>query len=90
VNIAGAAVLAALLALAYGAQMLRWLRVLQREHYEPEALFRFLGRWTSPQYPGAKSSPRARPRRPFTLSHVLILAILVAAIVRAQYVVVVL
>jgi UDP-N-acetylmuramoyl-tripeptide--D-alanyl-D-alanine ligase len=90
VNVAGAVVLAALLALAYGAQMLRWLRVLQREHYEPEALFRFLGRWTSPQYPGAKSTPRARPRRPVTLSHLLIFAMLVAAIARLQWVVAVL
>ncbi len=89
-NVARAAVLAALLALAYGAQMLRWLRVLQREHYEPESLFRFLGRWISPPYPGAKSTQRPRPRRPLTLSHLLIVAMLVAAILRAQYVVVVL
>ncbi len=34
---------------AYGAQMLRWLRVLQREHYEASAMSRFLGRWSSPQ-----------------------------------------
>ena len=89
-NVAGAAVLAALLALAYGAQMLRWLRVLQREHYDPRALFLFFGRWTSPPYPGAKSRPRTRPRRPLTLSHVLLLAMLVAAVVRAEDAVVVL
>ena len=34
---------------AYGAQMLRWLRVLQREHYEASAMSRFLGRGSSPQ-----------------------------------------
>lgn len=88
-NAAGSAILAALLALAYAAQMLRWLRVLQREHYDPHALFRFLGRWTSPQYPSAKSRQGARPRRPFTLGHALIFAMLVAAIFRAQYVAVV-
>ena len=34
---------------AYVAQMLRWLRVLQREHYEAGSMSRFLGRWSSPQ-----------------------------------------
>jgi len=33
----------------YGAQMLRWLRVLQREHYEPAAALRFWLRWTRPR-----------------------------------------
>jgi UDP-N-acetylmuramoyl-tripeptide--D-alanyl-D-alanine ligase len=33
---------------AYVAQLLRWLRVLQREHYEPSAMARFVGRWSSP------------------------------------------
>jgi UDP-N-acetylmuramoyl-tripeptide--D-alanyl-D-alanine ligase len=90
VSVAAAVVLAALLALAYGAQMSRWLRVLQREHYEPGALFRFLGRWASPQYPGAGSAHRGRPRRPITPSQLLVLGIAVAAILRAQYVLVVL
>ncbi|MUH58138.1 MAG: hypothetical protein F2790_03200, partial [Actinobacteria bacterium] len=31
--------------IAIGAQGVRWLRVLQREHYEPEALSRFFIRW---------------------------------------------
>jgi UDP-N-acetylmuramoyl-tripeptide--D-alanyl-D-alanine ligase len=34
---------------AYVAQMLRWIRVLQREHYEAGSMSRFLGRWSSPQ-----------------------------------------
>jgi UDP-N-acetylmuramoyl-tripeptide--D-alanyl-D-alanine ligase len=34
---------------AYFAQLLRWLRVLQREHYEASAMARFVGRWSSPQ-----------------------------------------
>ncbi len=37
------------LSAAFAAQMLRWLRVLQREHYEPSAMARFVGRWSSPQ-----------------------------------------
>jgi len=37
------------LSAAYIAQLLRWLRVLQREHYEASAMARFVGRWSSPQ-----------------------------------------
>ena len=37
------------LSVAFAAQMLRWMRVLQREHYEASALARFVGRWSSPQ-----------------------------------------
>ncbi len=76
-SIALAAVLAVLLILAYCAQMARWLRVLQREHYDPTSLVRFLGRWSAPQVPSAKLRPHGRPRRPVTLSHVLILAMFV-------------
>jgi UDP-N-acetylmuramoyl-tripeptide--D-alanyl-D-alanine ligase len=44
---------------AYVAQMLRWLRVLQREHYEASAMSRFLGRWSSPQV-GAVTKSKVR------------------------------
>jgi UDP-N-acetylmuramoyl-tripeptide--D-alanyl-D-alanine ligase len=44
---------------AYVAQMLRWLRVLQREHYEAGSMSRFLGRWSSPQV-GALTRPKLR------------------------------
>jgi UDP-N-acetylmuramoyl-tripeptide--D-alanyl-D-alanine ligase len=37
------------LSLAYVAQLLRWMRVLQREHYEASAMARFVARWSSPQ-----------------------------------------
>jgi UDP-N-acetylmuramoyl-tripeptide--D-alanyl-D-alanine ligase len=47
------------LSAAYGAQMLRWLRVLQREHYEASAMARFVGRWSSPQM-AAVSKNRVR------------------------------
>ncbi len=77
-----------LLALAYLAQMSRWLRVLQREHYDPRSLFRFLGRWSSPQYPSAKTYQRARPLRPITLSHVLVAVMIGAIILRANVVLV--
>jgi UDP-N-acetylmuramoyl-tripeptide--D-alanyl-D-alanine ligase len=83
VNIATAVVLSALLVLAYAAQMARWLRVLQREHYDPTSLLRFLSRWSSPQRPSAKASAGAKPRRPFTLSHALIVAMIVAIAFRA-------
>ncbi len=77
-----AIVLSALLVVAYAAQMARWLRVLQREHYDPTSLMRFLARWSSPQRTSAKSTS-GRPRRPFTLSHVLIFAMLATVIFRA-------
>lgn len=44
---------------AYVAQMLRWLRVLQREHYEASSMSRFLGRWSSPQV-GAVTKQKLR------------------------------
>ncbi len=81
-KIALAVVLSALLALAYCAQMARWLRVLQREHYDPSSLRVFLGRWTSPQLASAKVRPRGKVRRPITLSHVLVLAMIVAVVLR--------
>ncbi|HUY17091.1 MAG TPA: Mur ligase family protein [Acidimicrobiales bacterium] len=82
-RIVGALALAVLLILAYGAQMSRWLRVLQREHYDPSSLLRFLARWSSPQLPGAKAHQRAHPRRPFTLTHALLIAMVGAIAFRA-------
>jgi UDP-N-acetylmuramoyl-tripeptide--D-alanyl-D-alanine ligase len=104
------------LAVAFYAQLLRWMRVLQREHYEPQSMRRFLGRWSSPQvalvsksvlaaelaHHGvlsptpdvattspfnalvARRGPNAPARRPITLSHVLILALLVTAVLNEQ------
>jgi UDP-N-acetylmuramoyl-tripeptide--D-alanyl-D-alanine ligase len=82
VKIALAFALSALLIVAYGAQMARWLRVLQREHYDPTSLLRFLARWSSPQRPSAKAHEGAKPRRPFTLSHLLIFAMIATVIFR--------
>lgn len=48
-NIALDVLFTVVLAAAYCAQMLRWLRVLQREHYEASAIARFVSRWSSPQ-----------------------------------------
>jgi UDP-N-acetylmuramoyl-tripeptide--D-alanyl-D-alanine ligase len=81
VHVALAIALSVLLAVAYGAQMARWLRVLQREHYDPTSMWRFLARWTSPQVGGAKSPSRSR--RPVTLSHALIVAMVVTGALRA-------
>ena len=82
-------VLAIAVAAAFCAQMLRWLRVLQREHYEPSSLARFLGRWTSPQVGPARRAGHDRGRRPITLSHVLMFALLVTVVVRADKLVVI-
>ena len=67
---------------AFAAQMLRWLRVLQREHYEPSSMSRFLGRWTSPPVASAKSVTRNKKNRPLTLSHVLAVLLFVTALLR--------
>ncbi len=72
------------LAAGYVAQLVRWLRVLQREHYEPSALARFLGRWTSPQVGSASTPPRRFLRRPVTLSHVLFVGLLVGLVLRSD------
>jgi UDP-N-acetylmuramoyl-tripeptide--D-alanyl-D-alanine ligase len=74
----------AALAGAYAAQMARWLRVLQREHYEPSSMRRFLGRWSSPQVASAKSPERSKTKRPVTPSHVLIFLLVVAVAVRSD------
>jgi UDP-N-acetylmuramoyl-tripeptide--D-alanyl-D-alanine ligase len=70
------------LTVAFLAQMLRWLRVLQREHYDPSSMSRFLGRWSSPQVGPAKLSPRIRAVRPITLSHILVITLVVTVILR--------
>ena len=75
-------VLGAGLAGGYAAQMARWLRVLQREHYEAAAMRRFLGRWSSPSVPSAKAVPRTKMQRPITLSHVLVVALLATLLIR--------
>jgi UDP-N-acetylmuramoyl-tripeptide--D-alanyl-D-alanine ligase len=72
------------LAGAYVAQMARWLRVLQREHYEPSSMRQFLGRWSTPQVASAKSSEHSGEKRPVTLSHVLIFALVAAVAVRVN------
>jgi UDP-N-acetylmuramoyl-tripeptide--D-alanyl-D-alanine ligase len=48
VHVALDVVFVVVLSAAYVAQLLRWLRVLQREHYEASAMARFVGRWSSP------------------------------------------
>jgi UDP-N-acetylmuramoyl-tripeptide--D-alanyl-D-alanine ligase len=65
---------------ACAAQLLRWARVLQREHYEPASMRRFVERWTSPTIASAKSTERFSKGRPVTLSHVALVAVLVGVI----------
>ena len=81
--------LALALVAGYVAQMLRWLRVLQREHYEPSSMHRFLGRWSSPPVGSARSSDSAKHRRPVTVSHVAVGALVLALLSRRDVVVVV-
>lgn len=76
--------LGAALGAAYAAQMVRWLRVLQREHYEPSSMRRFLGRWSTPQVASAKSPERSTQRRPITLTHVLVVVLVVATVLRVD------
>ncbi len=75
-------VMAAALVAAYVAQLLRWLRVLQREHYEPNSMSRFLGRWSSPPVGSARAPGRLRDQRPVTLSHVLVVALVITVVAR--------
>ena len=76
--------LAVALAAGFTLQMLRWLRVLQREHYEPASMRRFLGRWSSPPVATARSVERFKMTRPVTLSHVLVVALLVCVVVHSD------
>lgn len=76
--------MASALAGAYVAQMARWLRVLQREHYDPRSMRRFLGRWSTPQVASAKSSERSKAGHPITLSHVLVILLVAAVLVRVD------
>ncbi len=62
---------------AFSAQMVRWLRVLQREHYEATSLARFLGRWSAPAVRPAASTISGRP---ITLS-VIVLGVFVVTLI---------
>jgi UDP-N-acetylmuramoyl-tripeptide--D-alanyl-D-alanine ligase len=72
------------LGVAFAAQMLRWSRVLQREHYEASSMRRFLARWSSPQVASAKSIDRSKLRRPVTLTHVFLVVLVLSVILRAD------
>jgi UDP-N-acetylmuramoyl-tripeptide--D-alanyl-D-alanine ligase len=58
------------LALSYVAQMARWLRVLQREHYEAASMPRFWRRWTCPSLDHTTFATLRR-YHPFTLSFLM-------------------
>jgi UDP-N-acetylmuramoyl-tripeptide--D-alanyl-D-alanine ligase len=74
------AVLGVGLAGAFIAQMARWLRVLQREHYEPASMSRFVARWTFPTAGSVRTSKVWR-HRPFSLAPVLAIGFLVALLI---------
>jgi UDP-N-acetylmuramoyl-tripeptide--D-alanyl-D-alanine ligase len=67
---------------AFAAQLLRWLRVLQREHYQPLAMRLFLERWSSPTVARVRKNGTTSSRRPVTLTHVTLLLLLVSFGVR--------
>jgi UDP-N-acetylmuramoyl-tripeptide--D-alanyl-D-alanine ligase len=56
------------LALAYVAQLVRWLRVLQREHYQATSMVRFWRRWS---WPLGRSTAVSTWWQPFSLSFLL-------------------
>ncbi|MBU6496204.1 MAG: UDP-N-acetylmuramoyl-tripeptide--D-alanyl-D-alanine ligase [Acidobacteria bacterium] len=66
------------LGLGWAGQMLRWLRVLQREHYEASSLARFLGRWSAPQVRSARSRTPGRPVTPSLVLFVIFLVTLLS------------
>ena len=67
---------------AFVSQLLRWARVLQREHYEAASMRRFLERWTSPNISSARSPERYSKNRPVTLSHVTLVILLLGIVSR--------
>ncbi len=67
------------LASAFLAQMARWLRVLQREHYEPSSMRLFVARWVLPSAASARTA-KWWPFRPITPALVLAGGFLVALI----------
>lgn len=53
-------VISAAVMVAFVLQMVRWLRVLQREQYEPRSIRKFYFRWMSPASASAKALDHAR------------------------------
>jgi len=74
-QLTGQVLVGAALTAAFVAQLLRWLRVLQREHYNPASMITFLARWSTPQVGPAKATRSKRDKRPFTLSHACLVAL---------------
>lgn len=88
-QIVGQAIVGVVIAAAFSAQLLRWLRVLQREHYDPKSMITFLGRWSTPQVAPASATRSKRDKRPFTLSHACFIALCIGVLFSSVIVVVV-
>jgi UDP-N-acetylmuramoyl-tripeptide--D-alanyl-D-alanine ligase len=71
-------VASAALALGAAAQLLRWLRVLQREHYDPRSMARFARRWAF--LPVGRARGERRAVRPTVTASVLLAVALVVAL----------
>jgi UDP-N-acetylmuramoyl-tripeptide--D-alanyl-D-alanine ligase len=63
--------------------MLRWLRVLQREHYEASSMVRFRVRWFLPAVGSARAAKRW-PYRPVTPTQLLAAAFVVLFVIGAD------
>jgi UDP-N-acetylmuramoyl-tripeptide--D-alanyl-D-alanine ligase len=61
VRIVGGAIVVVALAFALGAQLLRWLRVLQREHYLAGSVARFYARWARAEAIGPSARRSGAP-----------------------------
>jgi UDP-N-acetylmuramoyl-tripeptide--D-alanyl-D-alanine ligase len=77
-RLAAAVILSVLGVVGIAMAQLRWLRVLQREHYQPSSTVRFFTRWAWPRV-GAPTRPSTR--RPLPWLYLALLAVLVLAIV---------
>ena len=68
---------------AFLLQLLRWLRVAQREHYVASSLLRFLARWSVPNVTSSKMA-RFWRYRPITLGQVLVVLLVFTLTLDAQ------
>lgn len=72
----------ALTCLAVGAQGVRWLRVLQREHYEPASVRRFFVRWAIVPVASSKSVERSSGSKPVALVPLVMVICVIFALIR--------
>ena len=74
---------------AVGAQGVRWLRVLQREHYEPASVRRFFVRWAIVPVASSKSVERSSGTKPVAIVPLAMVTCVVFALIRLDAVAIV-